>query len=817
MSNARLLATAALLLVAPLQAQQFGYQIAFDGDGLLITEPVDPNGTGPQGSHRTLYTYTRSGSEWVQSGTLQAPPHAGADYFGRSLALDGDRLYVGATSVDIDADGNSDGTVYVYRRDGSGWAFDSELRPESVPLGSSYGRFSSLSGDLFVVTALGYTAPGGPPSVGGAWVFERGADGGWVESGLLTPAQPDTLQEFFGWGAHTDGERVIIGAFAGQQLPGAAYVFGRDETGHWIQEARLALPEDEAQPFAAQGLGNAVGIQGDHALLGLAGLDNGAGAVLHFRRRASGDWERIGSLAAFDRQPGAQFGAAFAGSEGQLWIAAPGADGRGAIYTLAWDAETETFGSATKIRPGEGSDIGDGFGWAMAAGNGVAAVGQPLDDSGLGSVVLFRGGANGWEPTQKIFLPEERRELPALSDVSCSETGGADQFTCKQVDVLSFMPLDAIGGTDRGIQTNDVWGWTDPQTGREYALVGRTDGTAFVDVSSPASPIYLGNLAKTPGSRTNSWRDIKVYDDHAFVVADGAGPHGMQVFDLTRLRDVRNAPVEFEPDALYEGIASAHNIVINEASGTAYAVGSNSGGETCGGGLHMIDIRNPTDPQFLGCFQDMETGLARTGYSHDAMCIDYNGPDTEHAGREICFGSNENNLSIADVTDKANPVALSHAAYPNVAYAHQGWITEDHRYFFMNDEGDESVNQGQVAEGTAQLMPGTRTLIWDVSDLDDPVMVKEHFGETLTIDHNLYIKDGLMYQSNYVSGLRVLDISDPENPVEVGYFDTVPWDESVTFDGSWSNYPFFASGTIVVSSGKEGVFFLKHRRPELVP
>ena len=127
-----------------------------------------------------------------------------------------------------------------------------------------------------------------------------------------------------------------------------------------------------------------------------------------------------------------------------------------------------------------------------------------------------------------------------------------------------------------------------------------------------------------------------------------------------------------------------------------------------------------------------------------------------------------------------------------------------------------SVGAAQQA-GTDPDMEASRTLIWDVADLDDPILVKEHFGETFTIDHNLYIVGDLMYQSNYVSGLRVLDISDRENPREVGFFDTVPWDESVTFDGSWSNYPFFASGTIVVSSGKEGVFFLKYRRPELVP
>ena len=819
MSRVRTLFAAAFvvgLAAFPVEAQQkqFGYRVLLDGENLLIAEPVDPNGTGEQGTHRTLYTYTRSGDEWVQAGTLQAPPHEGADYFGRSVALDGDRLYVGATSVDIDGDAVGDGTIYVYRRDGDGWTYDSQLRPESVPMGSSYGRFTSIGGDLMVTTALGYE------DTGAAWVFERDGSGNWVESGLLVPSDP-AGNEFFGWGAHTDGERVIIGAFNSPDPqsppPGAAYIFGRNASGEWVQEAKLTADTQTPGDAVTPGFGAniAVGINGDHALLGLPGIDNQAGAVIHYQRRRSG-WVRVGELAAFDRRPGAGFGSALHGHEGQLWIAAPGA-GFGTVYAFEWDPGAEIFTGSSKIVAGEGSDVGDGFGLAMASAGDLAVFGQPTDDSALGSVVVMERSGDDWTPTSKIFLPLERRDLPALSDVQCSDSGSADQFACDQVDVLSFMPLDAIGGTDRGIETNDVWGWTDPQTGREYALVGRTDGTAFIDVSDPSSPRYLGNLAKTPGSITNSWRDIKVYDNHAFVVADGAGQHGMQVFDLTRLRDVTNAPVEFEPDALYDRVASVHNIVINEEVARAYAVGSNSGGETCGGGLHMIDISDPLNPTFDGCFQDMNTGFARTGYSHDAMCMTYDGPDAEHVGKEICFGSNENALSISDVTDPDNTVALSNASYPGVAYAHQGWITPDGRYFYMNDEGDEGNNQQQVAAGEAELMAGTRTLIWDVSDLDDPVMIKEHFGETLTIDHNLYIVDNLMYQSNYVSGLRVLDISDPENPVEVGYFDTVPWDESVVFDGSWSNYPFFESGTVVVSSGKEGVFFLKYRKPELVP
>src|SRR5690606_4498332 len=275
------------------------------------------------------------------------------------------------------------------------------------------------------------------------------------------------------------------------------------------------------------------------------------------------------------------------------------------------------------------------------------------------------------------------------------------------------------------------------------------------------------------------------------------------VFDLTHLRGLDGSePVTFEQDAHYDRINSAHNIVINEETGFAYAVGASAGGDTCGGGLHMIDIRQPKNPTFAGCFQDTSTGRQRTGYSHDAQCIVYRGPDEEHQGKEICFGSNETALSIADVTDKANPVALATATYPNVAYSHQGWVSEDHAYFFMNDELDE------MGAGVDK----TRTLAWDSRDLDEPVLAKEFMHETNAIDHNLYVRDNTMYQSNYTSGLRVLDVSDPVNPVPVGHFDTVPYGGDLAeFNGSWSNYPYFESGIVIVTSQREGLFVVRYR------
>src|SRR5690606_29956733 len=494
-----------------------------------------------------------------------------------------------------------------------------------------------------------------------------------------------------------------------------------------------------------------------------------------------------------------QFGAYIAASGDDLWIGSPGADGFiGTIYRYIWDAERNDWATGYKLSLPETQGLG--FAFATIAGD--AIVGLPFED-GEGAVRILAQNAGGWSEVARFVGITDYYPRVTGNPVECVN-GKAGPFNCSSnVELLAFLPINEIGG-GRGVALNDIWGWTDPQTGREYALVGRTNGTSFVDITEPHNPRYIGDLPMTEGARANAWRDIKVYNDHAFIVADGAGPHGMQVFDLTKLRDVRNPPVTFTADYTYDRIASAHNIVINEQSGTAFAVGSNSGGEVCGGGLHMIDIRNPKQPTFAGCFADPRTGSAGTGYSHDAQCVTYNGPDQQYAGREICFGSNENALSIADVTDRSNPIALSRASYPNVQYSHQGWLTADHRYFYMNDEGDE----------IAGVTPRTRTIIWDVTDLDDPQVAGMFLGETPASDHNLYVVGDTMYQSNYSSGLRIIDISDRMNPRDIGYFDSVPTgDNSAGFEGSWSNYPYFKSGTIIFTSIGEGLFIVKTRRP----
>jgi choice-of-anchor B domain-containing protein len=376
------------------------------------------------------------------------------------------------------------------------------------------------------------------------------------------------------------------------------------------------------------------------------------------------------------------------------------------------------------------------------------------------------------------------------------ENGRAGPFPCDAVDLESFLPIADLNGGEGSsqggpVELNDIWGWTDSQTGREYALVGKTNGTAFVDVTDADAPRYLGSLPTAAPVETlfRTWRDIKVHDDHAYVVSEEP-THGMQVFDLTRLRDVTE-PREWDADANYRLFGNAHNIAINEDSGFAYVIGTS----TCGGGPHMVDIRDPQAPSFAGC-------VAEDGYTHDTQCVNYDGPDERFAGREICLSSNEDTLTIVDVTDKPITKQLSRTEYDGSAYTHQGWLTEDGRYFLVNDELDEQESG----------VP-TTTRIFDVGKLDRPVLVGAYEAQVDSIDHNLYTKDSLVYEANYRSGLRVLDGSQAGagRLSEVGFFDVYPQDDEPEFNGAWSNYPYFDSGIVIVSGIEQGLFVL---RPE---
>ncbi len=377
------------------------------------------------------------------------------------------------------------------------------------------------------------------------------------------------------------------------------------------------------------------------------------------------------------------------------------------------------------------------------------------------------------------------------------------------MELLSHVPLPDLGAT--GQSGNDIWGWTDPDTGAEIAIIGTSVGTAFVDLSDPTSPVVLGTLPTQ--SEASTWRDIKVYQDHAFIVSE-AGGHGMQIFDLRQLRDVI-APQTFAPTTLNLDFGSAHNVAINEDTAMAYVVG----GEDCNGGMLSFDISTPTAPTMIGCFSGGTTNGQPGGplyptdvYTHDIQCVTYQGPDTDYQGREICFSSDEQSMGIADFSVPASPRQIVRETYDRVGYTHQGWLTEDHEFFILNDEFDE-IDFG---------IP-TRSYVWDVRDLDNPELFGFIDNPSRAIGHNTYVHQSIAYQANYTSGLRLVDTSDIANGMtpEVAYFDTYPEDDkncdadsicgSASFDGVWSVYPFFASGVVVISDMNRGLFVVRRR------
>ena len=368
---------------------------------------------------------------------------------------------------------------------------------------------------------------------------------------------------------------------------------------------------------------------------------------------------------------------------------------------------------------------------------------------------------------------------------SCTN-GFASIYPCNDYDLMANIPLSTLNANTG----NDSWGWTDPSTDREYALMTTDANTSFIDITDPVNPIYLGNLPTATSA--SPWRDVKVYNNHAFIVSE-APFHGLQVFDLTRLRNVTNSPQIFTADTHFTGFESAHNIVINEDSGYAYIVGTNRQDSPSLGGPVFINIQNPTAPSIVG-------SLIQGGYAHDAQVVNYNGPDSDYLGHEILIGSNENEVVIADVSDKANPRIISTITYSNVRYAHQGWFTNDMKYFILGDELDE-----------LQVGNNTKTIVFNFTDLDNPIFHFNYFGSTAAIDHNGYVKNNTYYQANYRAGVRMLDISQIANQsfTEIGFFDTYPANDGTAFDGAWNVYPFFPSGNIIISDINRGLIVIR--------
>ena len=338
--------------------------------------------------------------------------------------------------------------------------------------------------------------------------------------------------------------------------------------------------------------------------------------------------------------------------------------------------------------------------------------------------------------------------------------------------IILFSPLQftqnvtLLGSLDPypGSAYANIWGYA--EGGREYALMGVTGGTTIIDVTVPSIPVEVAFIPG-PLAPPYEWREIKTHLNYAYVVSEGTGSGaGMQIIDLSNLPDTATLAATYNAT-----FTRAHEIFI--ADGFAYVVGTSQGG------MHILDLSNPTNPVQVGFY-------GASGYIHDV-----------HVWNDTAYASSADTYDLVDLSSKANPQLISQSAALPGIYAHSGWLTEDKRYFIACEEFD-------VVDLT----------VWDLQDRSswDLVVPSWQMAGTSPI-HNIFILGNYAHISYYKEGYVVIDISDPTNPVFAAQYDTYPSSGGGTYDGAWGVDPYLPSGNSIVSDMSTGLYICRFEPP----
>ncbi len=314
---------------------------------------------------------------------------------------------------------------------------------------------------------------------------------------------------------------------------------------------------------------------------------------------------------------------------------------------------------------------------------------------------------------------------------------------------------------------SDVWGYLDPATGKEYAILLGQEATYIVDCTNPTNPQLRGTFSRAlSGWRKDWWRDARTYGHYLYVVADSGrstGGNGMQIIDLKN----PDQPV-FVKNFTVPGHTwgYCHNVSIDLETGMLYAVGTSSGS-------FVLDVKsNPTNPALVTRYTAQ--------YVHDMQVND---------GIAYLAEINRHQLRVLDVSNLPTMTSL---ATRGLSYCHSAWPTRDNQFCVATTEDDFGL-----------------ITIYDVSNKSNPTQIAtwRTGGSRKTIVHNAFVNDRLAHLSYYSEGYRCVDISDPANPVEVAFYDTSTY--TAGFEGAWGCYPYQPSGNVYVSDLQNGLYVLR--------
>ncbi len=385
--------------------------------------------------------------------------------------------------------------------------------------------------------------------------------------------------------------------------------------------------------------------------------------------------------------------------------------------------------------------------------------------------------------------------------------GFAAEYPCNGIDFMSRVPLSSFTGNPASAA--NLWGYVDLDDNREYAIIGLRNGTGVVNITDPINPVIVGHIAGV----SSQWREVKVYqfwnstasrwDAYAYVTTEGSGG-GIQIIDLTQL------PTSVSLANTWTGVSTSHTDHVSNIDYSTnvsnnpsfppilYISGSNLGG------LRFISLANPTSLTALGSI----TGT----YSHDTYAHVFTDSRANqcapgHNPCEVVFSfAGSPGLKIIDVTNKSAPVTLSTLTYSQLGYTHSGWISSDGNYLYLHDELDE---QNFGINGTIRTI--------NITNLTAPFVSNVYTASNTAIDHNGYTLGNKFYFSNYTRGIGVLDVTNPNAPAELSFFDTYPTNNGATFAGAWGVYPYLPSGNIIISDIQRGLIVVREQSGSPTP